>query len=177
MRRLEKIYSKSDRIIAKAKFSYWVFSAEVILALFLGAAIACLWIFGLKIEQLIRPGASECIYLTQANLKWAILGAGGLVLIVAFMHGLSFYAREMILTEDKLIYHVGLLNREIVTLQLYEVVNTQVKQGPLQTIVNTGTIEISGSDGETYIVRHIVAPDKFARRIIHQATSIKRRVF
>ena len=177
MRRLEKIYSKSDRIIAKAKFSYWVFSAEVILALFLGAVIACLWIFGLKIEQLIRHDATECIYLTTSNLKWAILGAGGLVLLISFMHGLSFYSREMILTEDKLIYHVGLLNREIVTVQLYEIVNTQVNQGPLQTICNVGTIEISGSGGEAYVIRHIVAPDKFARRVIHQATAIKRRVF
>ena len=39
------------------------------------------------------------------------------------------------------------------------------------------TIEISGSGGEAYVIRHIVAPDKFARRIIHQATAIKRRVF
>ena len=177
MRRLEKIYSKSDRIIAKAKFSYWVFSAEVFLALFLGAVIAVLWIFGLKIEQLIRPGATEPIYLIPKYLKWAILGAGGLVLVIAFMHGLSFYAREMILTEDKLIYHVGLLNREIVTIQLSEIVNTQVDQGPFQTIVNTGRIEISGSGGDSYVINHVIAPDKFARRVIHQATAIKRRVF
>ena len=103
--------------------------------------------------------------------------AGGLVLIIAFMHGLSFYAREMILTEDKLIYHVGLLNREIVTIQLYEIVNTQVDQGPFQTIVNTGRIEISGSGGDSYVINHVIAPDKFARRVIHQATAIKRRVF
>ena len=177
MRRLEKIYSKSDRIIAKGKFTYWIFLSDVILALFLGGIIAVVWIFNLQIERLFLPEATVVKYLTETNLKYAIAVAGGLVLVVFVLRSISFYAREIILTEDKLVFHIGILSREIVTLQVYEIVNTRVNQGAFQSLFNIGSVEFVGSGSDTYVIRHIVAPDRFARRVMAQATALRKRPF
>ena len=177
MRKLERVYSKTDRIVAKAKFTYWVFAGEVITTLILGGIIACLWIFGLKIEQLIDGSITEVRYLTETNLKWAILGAGGFMLLVTFFHILAVYSKEVILTEDKLVYRAGMLGAEVITLQVYEIVNTRVTQGAFQRLLGIGSVEIIGSGFDSYTIKNIVGPDKFARRVMAQATAMKKRYY
>ncbi len=177
MRKLERIYSKSDRIVAKAKFTYWVFAGELFFTLLFGGIIACLWIFNLKIEQLIDSSITEVKYLTETNLKWAILGAGGFMLLVTFFHILAFYSKEVILTEDKLVYHVGMMGSEVITVQVYEIVNTHVTQGAFQRLLGIGSVEIIGSGFDSYTIRNIVGPEKFARRIMAQATAVKKRYY
>ena len=177
MRKLERIYSRSDRIVAKAKFTYWVFAGEVITTLILGGIIACLWIFNLKIEQLIDSSITEVRYLTETNLKWAILGAGVFMLLVTFLHILAVYSKEVVLTEDKLVYRAGMLGSEVITLQVYEIVNTRVTQGAFQRLLGIGSVEIIGSGFDSYTIKNIVGPDKFARRIMAQATAMKKRYF
>lgn len=50
MKALERKYSRTERIVAKGKFSAWVFARTVLLAVILGGLIAVVWIFKDQIE-------------------------------------------------------------------------------------------------------------------------------
>lgn len=131
MRKLERTYSKSERIIARARFSAWAFLREILLAAILGGAIAALWIFAGDIEGALDPNYSGAPkYLSPDNLKWALLAAGLLVALIAVMHAISLYFREIIVTEDKFLYRSGVGNTVSVMLPLSEIRYIDVRQGP-----------------------------------------------
>lgn len=58
MRKLERTYSGTERIIARARFSAWAFLREAFIAALLGGIIAVLWIFADDIEGALDPNFS-----------------------------------------------------------------------------------------------------------------------
>lgn len=96
MRKLERTYSGTERIIARARFSAWAFLKELFIAAVLGGAIAALWIFADDIEGALDPNfGGSARFLTPENLKWAMAGAGGFVILLTVLHALSIYMQEI----------------------------------------------------------------------------------
>ncbi len=174
MRKLERTYSKSERIIARARFSAWAFLREILLAAILGGAIAALWIFAGDIEGALDPNYSGAPkYLSPDNLKWALLAAGLLVVLIAVMHAISLYFREIIVTEDKFLYRSGVGNTVSVMLPLSEIRYIDVRQGPLQSLLGYGKIKVITDGEEPFVINNLVRPERFARRIMYQCSVVR----
>ena len=133
MRKLERTYSGTERIIARARFSAWAFLREAFIAALLGGIIAVLWIFADDIEGALDPNFSGAArYLTPTNLKWAMVGAGGFVVLLTLLHALSIYMQEIIVTEDKFLFRSGVGSTVNVMLPLNEIRYIDVRQNALQ---------------------------------------------
>lgn len=169
MKVLEKTYSRSGRIVSKAKFTYWVFLTEVLVAIILGGIMFALWEYADKIEGYFTDGKPVEI-LTDQNLKWALLGCGAYVVIATLIHALIRYRKELILTEDKLVHREGVLVIKSEIIALAEIKAVDTKQNALQRIMGYGNICVISDAEKPLVVRHIIAPEKFARRVMNQVT-------
>lgn len=78
MKTLEKKYSKIERVVAKGKFSAWVYLRTVFLGAILGGLTAVIWIFKDKIEGLFTK-TEPAQYLTDDVMRWVLLGVGVVV--------------------------------------------------------------------------------------------------
>lgn len=173
MKTLERRFSSSERIIAKAKFSAWVYISPVILALVLGGIIAVLWVFGGKIEGLFG-GTGTPQYLTEQNLRWALLGAAGVVLLSVLIVSLKLYSKELIVTEDKIVYREGISSVHNVVIPLKEVRILESHQTGFQRLFGIGTITIISDAEKPYNIKGIKSADRFSRRIIRQMSEVRR---
>ncbi|MBQ9276249.1 MAG: PH domain-containing protein [Clostridia bacterium] len=170
MKTLERKYSKSERIVAKAKFSSWVFVRQLLIALVLGGIIAVLWIFGPKILGFVNEKfgweIAEAKYFV--GLKWAILGSAGFVLLLVILQAISLYSKELILTEDKVVVRYGVFDVQNAIIPLSEIRIVESKQRLLQRIVHIGDISIISDAEKPYHIKGIVAADRLTRRIMKQ---------
>lgn len=176
MRRLERIYSKTERIVARPRFSGWTFLRELFVAAILGGIIAVLWIYGDTIEQALDPSfAGSAKYLSEANLKWAMLGCGLFVVLLLILHVIDFYMRIIIITEDKFVYKAGLLSSKSIMLPLNEIRYVDVSQNFVQAIFGCGKIKLI-TEGEApfvIVIKNIVRPQKCARRLMQQCSYVR----
>lgn len=175
MKELEKKFSKSERIVAKARFSYWVFLQEILLAAVLGGLLAVVWIFAQQIEGFFTKDSTAVHYLTEQNLKWALLGCSAFVLICLALHALCVFRKELIMTEDKLIYKFGVLSVRSIMIPLEEVKIIESGQNALQRLMGYGNISIISDAEKPYRIKHIVRPERFARRVVKQISLLKNR--
>lgn len=173
MKTLERKFSSSERIIAKAKFSAWVYLTAFIVAAVLGALIAVLWEFGGAIETFFKVENAPR-YLTEANLRWALLGAAGVVLICVLIIALRLYSKELIVTEDKIVFRGGILSVHTVVIPLKEVRILESHQSGLQRLFGIGTIVIISDAEQPYYIKGIKSADRFTRRIIRQLTEVRK---
>ena len=177
MRRLERTYSGTERIVARARFSAWAFLREFFIAALLGGIIAVLWIFAPDIERLLDPGFSgQPAYLTPEVLKWAMLGAGCFVILLTVLHALSIYMQEIIITEDKFLYRSGVGNSVNVMLPLCEIRYIDVRQNLLQLLLGYGQIKVITDGEEPFVIKNLVRPEKFARRIMRQCSDVRENI-
>ena len=176
MKTLERKYSKSERIVAKAKFSTWVFLRQLIIAIILGGIIAVLWIFGDKIIDFINNKLSQHIALSAyyKGLKWAILGCSGLVLVLVVLQAISLYSKELIVTEDKVIMRYGVFDVQNAIIPLSEIRIVESKQRFFQRLVRTGDINIISDAEKPYVVKGIASADRLTRRIMKQVNYNKK---
>ena len=173
MKTLERKFSSSERIIAKAKFSAWAYMSCVIVALVLGGIIAVLWIFGGKLEGLLGVENAPK-YLTEQNLRWALLGAAGVVLFTVILVSLKLYGKELIVTEDKIVYREGISSVRNVVIPLKEVRILESHQTGLQRLCGVGSITIISDAEKPYKISGIKSADRFSRRIIRQMSEVRR---
>lgn len=173
MKKLEKKYSKSERIVIKARFSGWVFAREVSIAALFGGIIAVLWIFGSELESLM--GLSAGTVFNEINLRWTVLAAGLFVLLLLALHALSIYKKELIMTEDKIAYNSGVLFIKSVVLPVTEIKMVESDQNIFQRIFNLGHLTIITDAEKPYFIKNVTAPEKLARRIMKQTTSVRNR--
>lgn len=174
MRKLERTYSGTERIVARARFSAWAFLREVFIAALLGGIIAVLWLFAADIESALDPNfAGTARYLTHENLKWAMLGAGVFVILLALLHALSIYRQEIIVTEDKFLYKSGVGSTVSVMLPLNEIRYIDVRQNALQLLLGYGKIKVITDGEEPFVIRNLVRPERFARRIMRQCSLVR----
>lgn len=173
MKTLERKFSSSERIITKAKFSAWAYLSCVLIAVILGGILAVLWLFGGKIEGLF--GVEDAPkYLTDQNLRWALLGAAGVVLLSVLIVTLKLYGKELIVTEDKIVYREGIASVHNVVIPLKEVRILESQQTGLQRLFGLGSITIISDAAKPYKIKGIKSADRFSRRIIRQMSEIRR---
>lgn len=173
MKTLERRYSKTDRIIAKAHFSSAVYLRNLIVAIILGGIVGALWGFAEPIERVVFKHESV-IFFTDEIMKWVLVGVAAFVLVGLIFRAISIYAKELIVTEDKLAVRKGFFSVVNDTIPLSKIVNIETKQRLLQRLFNFGTITIY-SDGLLPItVSGVKAVDRLSRRILKQVETAKR---
>lgn len=170
MKTLERKYSKSERIVAKAKFSSWVFARQLIIALVLGGIIAVLWIFGSQLINFANEKFGWAIAEENyfVGLKWAILGCAGFVLLLVILQAISLYSKELILTEDKVVVRYGVFDVQNAIIPLSEIRIVESRQRLVQRLVHTGDVSIISDAEKPYNIKGIVAADRLTRRIMKQ---------
>jgi len=173
MKTLERRYSKSDRIIAKAKFSASVYLKSVLLAVILGGIIGVIWAFNAEIEHLFTKGTGEATVLTDDIMRWVLLGAGVIVLISIIAQALSLYSKEFIVTEDKVVFRSGVLAVKNTTIPIVEIVIIETEQNFLQRLLNVGTVSIVSDAERPYKIKGVKGADRLTRRIMKQVATAK----
>ena len=174
MKTLERKYSKSERIIAKAKFSATVYLRSVLLAAVLGGIIAVLWSYNEQIEHLFTKGEGPATILTDTIMRYVLLGASIVVLIHLIAQALSLYAKELIVTENQIVFRFGVFAVKNITIPIREVVIIETTHSLLQRILGTGTISIVSDAEQPYKVKGVRGADKLTRRIMKQVSDIRR---
>lgn len=173
MKTLERRYSKSERIIAKGKFSRCVFLWDILLAAIIGGLIAVVWVFRGQIEGFFTKNPEQVLYLTDQNMKWALLGGAGFVVLFSLFHIISFWRREMIITEDKFIVRWGVLNVKSLMLPLNEIKIVESEQNIVQMLFRSGNLLIISDAEKPYKVKNLVMPNKLSIKIMRQITQLR----
>lgn len=174
MKTLERKYSKSERIIAKAKFSASVYLRSILLAIVLGGAVGVIWAFNDQIEQIFTKSDAPAAILTDQVMKWVILGVAIIVLISLFAQALSLYSKELIVTEDKVVFRTGVLSVKNTTIPINEIVIIETSQRFLQRILGIGTISIVSDAEQPYKIKGVRGADKLTRRIMKQVAEVRK---
>ena len=174
MKTLERKFSKSERIVAKAKFSCSVYIGCVILALVLGGIVGALWIFGPQIEGLFSPNDGTAKYLTDSVMRWVLLGAAGVVLISVVFTAIDLYSKEFIVTEDKIVFREGVAAVRDVVIPLSEIRIIETNQSAMQRLLGIGTVTIISDAVKPYKIKGIKSADRFTRRILRQLSEVRK---
>lgn len=173
MKTLERRYSKSERIIAKGRFSRCVFLWDILLAAIIGGLIAVVWVFRGQIEGFFTKNPEQVLYLTDQNMKWALLGGAGFVVLFSLFHIISFWRREMVITEDKFIVRWGVLNVKSLMLPLNEIKIVESEQNIVQMLFRSGNLLIISDAEKPYKVKNLVMPNKLSIKIMRQITQLR----
>ena len=175
MKTLERRYSKTDRIIAKAKCSSAIYLRTVVLAVILGGIIGVLWGLGDKVEKLIFKH-DTVMYFTDSIMKWVLVGAAAFVLFHFLMQAISVYKKELIVTEDKIVMRYGVFAVKNITVPLDKVITIETKQRLLQRIFDYGAIIIyaDGILGDN-VMKGVKSVDRLSMRILKQVEDAKKQ--
>jgi len=172
MKALERKYSKTERIVAKGKFSAWVFMRTVLLAAILGGLIAVVWIYKDKIEGVFTK-TEPAQYLTDTVMKYVLLGAGVIVLVSLLIQTIQFNARELLLTEDKVVYREGVANVKTTVIPLNEIKLVETKQNFFQRLVGVCDMLIVSDAVQPYTIKNVRGADRLTRRIMKQISEVR----
>lgn len=168
MKTLEKKYSKIERVVAKGKFSAWVYLRTVFLGAILGGLTAVIWIFKDKIEGLFTK-TEPSQYLTDDVMRWVLLGVGVVVLFGLIVETIRLNSKELVLTPDKVVFREGVFSVRSVVIPLCEIKMVETKQNFFGRIVGVGSILIVSDAEQPYLVKNVKSPDRLSRRIMRQA--------
>ncbi|MDR2634496.1 MAG: PH domain-containing protein [Clostridiales bacterium] len=157
MRYIENRLPAKERIVAKAKFSAWVFMREVLLAAVLAAGIFLAYTY-LHIELQI------VYYLAGAG--------GGFVLLVLILHIISRAGYEFLLTEKRLTGRIGFFNLCYMDTQLAQVNNLFSRASLLGRIFGYGTVYVT-IQNNTFRYKNVVRPDAFVSKVSRTITRSK----
>lgn len=173
MKTLERRYSKIERIVAKARFSAWVFMTTVIIALVLGAVIAVVWVFNDTIEGWFTK-EDTAQFLTDDVMRWVLLGAAVVVLICFIVQLIQYNSREMLITEDKIVYREGIASMKTVVIPLSEIRIVEMEQGVFQRIVGVGDMLVVSDAEKPYRIKNVASADRLTRKIMSQILQVRR---
>ncbi len=163
MRVLERTFRKSERIVARAKFTYMIFLRELIIAAVLGGIIAVLWIFTPQINGLIKKDI-----LSEGILKYVTIAGVGLVILLALFEAIGKWNKEAIITDRKLVARAGVLKLIDVQIPLNQIKSVSVKQNTFQRLLGYGTVQVIYDAVAPLEIRQIVSPLRFAQCITRQ---------
>ena len=172
MKALERKYSKVERIVAKGKFSAWYFWRTFLVAFILGGILAVVWIFKDQIEGVLTK-QPQAVFLTDGVMKWALLGCGIIVVIVFIVQLVRFEAKELLLTEDKIVYREGISSVKTVVIPLNEIKIVETNQRFFQRITGVCDMQIVSDAGQPYKIENIRSADRLTRRIMKQISIVR----
>lgn len=173
MRKLERTYSGTERIVARARFSAWAFLREVFIAALLGGIIAVLWLFADDIEGALDPNFRVRRAISPPKTSMGDARSGSV------RHSARSSARALplqtgnYLTEDKFLYKSGVGSTVSVMLPLNEIRYIDVRQNALQLLLGYGKIKVVTDGEEPFVIRNLVRPERFARRIMRQCSLVR----
>ena len=173
MKTLERKYAKIDRIVAKGRFSAWTFVLTALVAAVLGGIVAVIWIFKDRIEALFTK-TTPAQYRTDDVMRWVLLGVACAVVVCFLLQLIKFKSKELVLTEDKVVYREGFLNVRTVVIPLAEIKMVETKQKALQRLVGVGGLLIVSDAEQPYLVRGVKSADRMTRRIMRQIADMKK---
>ncbi|MGN0744884.1 MAG: PH domain-containing protein [Christensenellales bacterium] len=173
MKTLERKYAKIDRIVAKGRFSAWTFVLTALVATVLGGIVAVIWIFKDQIEALFTK-TTPAQHLTDDVMRWVLLGVACAVVVCFLLQLIKFKSKELVLTEDKVVYREGFLNVRTVVIPLAEIKMVETKQNALQRLVGVGGLLIVSDAEQPYLVRGVKSADRMTRRIMRQIADMKK---
>ena len=113
-------------------------------------------------------------YLTDDVMRWVLLGAAGIVLLSFLIQLIVLKSKELVLTEDKVVYREGFLNVRTVVIPLAEIKMVETKQNVLQRLVGIGNLLIVSDAEQPYLVKGIASADRLSRRIMRQTADMKK---
>ncbi len=171
MKTLERKYSKIERVVAKGKFSAWVYLRSVLLAIILGGITAVIWIFKDKIEGVFTK-TTPAQYLTDDVMRWVLLGVGVVVLLSIIVQTIRLNSKELVLTPDKVVFREGVFSVRSVVVPLCEIKMVETKQNFFQRLVGIGSVLIVSDAEQPYLVKNIKSPDRLSRRIMRQVDDV-----
>ncbi|MDR3216697.1 MAG: PH domain-containing protein [Clostridiaceae bacterium] len=157
MRYIENRLPPQERIVAKARFSAWVFMREVLLAAVLGV--------GIYLAYKYADIDINIIYYIAA-------GSGGLVLLSLIQHIISRAGYELLLTEKRLAGRIGFFNLSYIDTQLAQINNLYTKASLLGRIFGYGKVFVTIQDKE-FVYKNVVRPDAFISKVSRTITRSK----
>ena len=80
---------------------------------------------------------------------------------------------EIIITEDKFLFRSGVGSTVNVMLPLNEIRYIDVRQNALQLLLGYGKIKVITDGEEPFVIRNLVRPERFARRIMRQCSYVR----
>ena len=163
MKVLERTFKKSERVVAKARFTYMVFLREIFIAALLGGIIAVLWIFTPQINELLKR-----TILTQSILKYAMVGSAGFVLVLMIFEAIAMWHKEAVITDRKFVVRTGMFRIVDLQLPLNKIELVRVDQNLFQRVLGYGNVCISVDSGAPIVIKGIVAPTRFAQCVTRQ---------
>ena len=151
-----------------------MYAKSIVIALVLGGIIGVVWAFKDTIEGLITKNEGPAVYLTDDILRWVLLGAGAFVLLCFLIQAIALHTKELIVTEDKVVFRSGVLSVSNTTIPINEIVIIETKQNILQRICGTGTLIIVSDAEQPYKIKGVKSADRLTRRIMRQVAAVKR---
>lgn len=173
MKSLERRYSKIERIVAKARFSPWVFSVTAIVAIVLGGLISVLWVFRDAIEGWFTK-EDTAKFLTDDVMRWVLLGGAGVVLICFIVQLIRFNSRELLVTEDKIVYREGIASMKTVVIPLSEIRIVEMEQGVFQRLAGVGDMLVVSDAEKPYRIKNVASADRLTRKIMSQIMLVRK---
>lgn len=173
MKTLEKKYSRSERVVAKGRFSSLNYFKTVLIALILGGITAVVWAFKDKIEAVFTK-SEPAMYLTDEVMRYVLLAVAIVVVISFVIESIRFGSKELVLTPDKLAYREGVFSIHSTTVQLSEIKMVETKQNVFQRLLGFGTLLIVSDAQQPYEVKNVRSPERLSRKIMQQASRNRR---
>lgn len=172
MKALERKYSKTERIVAKAKFSAWAYAKQLIVAIILGGAVGVAWAFDEQVATFFRDKLKIALETAALEniLKWILLGVACFVLLLVFLQAVAINSKELIVTENKVVMRFGIFSVRNIVLPLTEIRIVESEQNLLQRLVRTGNLVITSDAEKPFKIKGISEADRLARRIMRQVS-------
>lgn len=107
------------------------------------------------------------------DVAWGLIAAAAVVLFVR--HALVVFSRQYRLTTQRLFIHRGILSRTTDQTELVRVEDVRLKQGLMDRILNTGNVEVIGSDrtDENIVLESIDGPAEVAENIRRTVRAVR----
>lgn len=173
MKTLEKKYSRTERVVAKGRFSALNYFKTVLIALILGGITAVVWAFKDKIEAVFTK-SEPAVYLTDEVMRYVLLAVAIVVVISFVIESIRYGSKELVLTPDKLAYREGVFSIHSTTVQLSEIKMVETKQNVFQRMLGFGTLLIVSDAQQPYEVKNVRSPERLSRKIMQQASRNRR---
>lgn len=165
---MKTIDRSNDRIVAKARFTSTVFVRDIIIGVLLGGIVGAIWWFNDEIENLIFQKGQPAIYLKDEYMRWVLIAVACLTLLLILIDAIRFASKKLYLTEDRLVYHTGVINVKSVSIPLGAIKSIETKQNPITALLGIGALVVISDAQKPYVIKGIVKAERFARRVMRQ---------
>lgn len=137
-----------DRIVYRAKISWWIYAVSVLL-IFIG---------------LVAVAVSAIESLDSIGVGVIILIVGLCIFIKNFIY---IFSTELYITQKFTIAKYGLIKRDTIEMLNSKVESIRVNQSILGRILNYGNIVVVGAGGSSSPIRFIAEPLEFRRQLLY----------